>query len=446
MNACWSAVYDAASAASLLGALPLDVYRLIFRALDYATLRDACRVLNSVLGPVAQQTLDAMRYALAATDAVPISCAMPIAALRQRLFVPSTHVAHGSTQHTGFVYILDMCGLPLGGFLLVLHVHDAGRFQYALASFSAHAKLERVLPVQWPAEQLQLDAYSVQVRFVYAHDRRVYIMLEYDAPVRGAVLVRYALDANEPVQVRVVPRTLARDVPHEGPARWTELSVASCAVATTEPLRLVLCCNGVQTAPLLDQVVLLEMDADLNTTRALTLCTPDDNNLQPDAPAPWPSSGHFSGVTAQFCVDTHGRYVFRAAQVGAGGAALLLFEPQHGALVTCVWLDACEPHVTDRDAALYFVHTAAPHENIYLSFYGSDRIVQVFDAVNGTPPRISHVTYMELDHSAPLLLDDGYLLNWDYSVEHILMLHKKPLYALHMALVHGATSTLRDAR
>ncbi len=44
-----------------LGALPLDVYTAIFRAIEYEPLRDTCRVLNSTLRRCAERVLHERR-------------------------------------------------------------------------------------------------------------------------------------------------------------------------------------------------------------------------------------------------------------------------------------------------------------------------------------------------------------------------------------------------
>ncbi len=412
MSACWSAVYDAAPAAvSLLGALPLDVYRVIFAALDYATLRDACRVLNSVLAPVARQTLDAMRYAPIADgdNAPPIQCS-----LEQRAFF-TQWCSHWCERCR--LSACAACALRLGGFMLALRVcctmpdHAA----LLLASFSARGRLERVWPL--PAEPLrvvladeatlQISCARCTVLYLYAYERHVYLLLQHDESNLCA-MVRYARDTLfEAPRVLCFTHAVLHAVPRAGPARWTLLRVASCAVASIKPLRFALFCRGKGTSTL-DQVVMLEMDADLNLCRALTLTTPTETNAAGgDYRAPWPSSGMFSGLRLCFHVDAHGRYVFVSMQVGEH-VSLLVFEPQHGMLITRVSL-----HVLRCDARLQLLCAGEPQRRVCL--YQSSPGCALPDCTlrlelsPGAAPQVRWIPYAHVS-CLTVLLEDGYRL------------------------------------
>ncbi len=263
----------APTAVSLLGALPLDVYRMIFAALDYATLRDACRALNSVLGPIACQTLAALRYTLNATDVVPLERAIdahvffthnrgtPPAQTGDAEAEAAAEAAAEAEACKHTMAVLRECALPLGGFLLLLRVGYGTDNRLLLASFNAQAKLARVLPLR--LENSAVTAMpNYAVRFMYAHRRRVYILFYLFGMPPTHVMVRYTLDVDELPLVRVMPPAFAHDEPRQGPQQWTGCSVETCAVAASEPLRLVLCCRGQPTVGLLDQAVMLEMDAD----------------------------------------------------------------------------------------------------------------------------------------------------------------------------------------
>ncbi len=421
MNACWSAVYNTAGAASLLGALPLDVYRVIFRALDYATLRDACRMLNSVLAPVARQTLDALRYTLNATDAVPLQRTIDVQVFYAcAAQTGDTQAAAAAPACTYTTMILRACALPLGGFLLLLRVCcGTDDCRLLLASFNAQAKLMRVLPLRLGPKIGAIPLQYCTVRFLYAHRRCVYILLQRGTVPPTHVMVRYTLDADEFPLVRAVPRALTHDVPRDGPQRWTKCTVETCAVASNESLRLVLCCRGQQTVGLLDQVVMLEMDSELNVRRVLTLCAPTRKDLAHCAiGAPWPDSGRYSGLEPQCAVDTHGRYVFLSKRVGAH-AALLLFEPQCGVLLACMSLYTFETGV-----ALGSLMTAEPHASLYVFQPRHSRAVRV--SLGESVLAHESAQYLVVDRRA-VVLDDGYVLVESHVRDKCLVLCKQPL-------------------
>ncbi len=417
MNACWSAVYNAAGAASLLGALPLDVYRVIFCALDYATLRDSCRSLNTALGPVALQTLRQRRYepVAAAADhtAQPIRCSFDPRAFCTRW---CTHWCNDCN-----VSVCAACALPLGGFMLALCVrcrtHDIHMF--LLASFSARGRLERVWPLTkslcmlsaYPVEDyneigLKLPLRECTVLQLYAFDRHMYLFLRYNHS-HLYVMVRCARDdISAAPRVLCVSSMLASAVPRVGPARWKFMEVLSCAVASTQPLRFALFCRG-SVIDTLDQAVLLEVDADLHLYRALTLTTPTEE-LLPGYGAPWPSRGLYRGLDPCFHVDAYGRYVFSSALAG-DCASLLLFEPQHGLLLACVPLPELQ-----LDAPVLLLGAAEPQRNVCVYQRLTDRALHVDLppplVVVVAPSRVRCIPFAQFYRRA-VLLEDGYRLD-----------------------------------
>ncbi len=392
-----------------LGVLPLDVYRVIFAALDYATLRDACRTLNKTLAALARQVLITRRYAphrhaapslrwgLLAQDYARwhalIACKNARACLNEpgaRCTDCDAHVSHA-------------CALPLGGFLLAIYARGCldNTRRLLLAVFDAHATLQRVLPLHLGSTYLAYHPWHVML--MRAHNRCVYILVEQqhmDA-VSQPILLCYTHDA--PLRISVLPCARTSDVPCDGPARWTRLILESCAVA---PPQLVLCCRGANTG-YMDQIVMLEMDLhDMRVRRTLTLEMPTETNLAQYAAhaAPWPRTGQYSGVRRHFHVDPCGRYVFFSQQVGAH-AALLLFEPLHGTLLAYVALEPlmCGTQITT-------LCTAEPHSRVYLSQLSPLCTVSVSledFIVSSCVPCISPVLDAVVE---PLLLDDGYML------------------------------------
>ncbi len=91
------------TAAQLLGALPRDVYFLIFQWLSYDTIRDQCRVLNSALRSIALHTLEYIRTHDSMARRVLFRGEPRDLATRPYGGGPMTH-----------------CALPLGGYLLLV--------------------------------------------------------------------------------------------------------------------------------------------------------------------------------------------------------------------------------------------------------------------------------------------------------------------------------------
>ncbi len=408
MSAWSTRMRDAAPAAiSLLGVLPIDVYRMIFCALDYATLRDACRMLNSVLGPIACQTLVTLRYTLNTNHATTIERSIDAPAIL-------------SPYDAG--RIVGACALPLGGFLLLLRVTGwcPAVAALVLASFDAQAKLQRILPLRVsPVPHVPQPLADYDVRYMHAHGRCVYMLLVHR---ETQLMLCYTLDADEPPCVHILAHALASDVPREGPARWIEHSIQTCAVANVEPLRFVLCCRGRRGADALDQVVMLELDGAVRIRRALTLSTPTELNLaRYETTAPWPRSGHYAGLDPLFHVDTHGRYLFLSPQVDTC-AALLLFEPQHGVLLACVSLGW-----HSFNLAFTSVPTAEPHSSLYVHNYRDGCAVLISLRQVATPPTLCPVPYVAITHSS-IRLDDGYVLVGASLDKDRLVLCKQPIH------------------
>ncbi len=427
---------------SLLGALPLDVYREIFARTDYATLRDACRVLNTVLGPVALQTLHALRYRRNTEYVAPISVLSDTHMLvaRWQAALGAMFDPHARWQ----VQPLRACALPLGGFLVLVQLHD-GRYActdstdaLALASFDAHANLQRVASL--PLGSVCTDRNGGAIRlahceapYMHVDGHRVYILLRsYQTLPASHCMMRFLLDAADKhgFYVCPVPRMPAAHVPRDGPARWTTLQPESCAVSATAPLRLTLYCLGVRPNLAMDQAVMLEMDADLNPCRTLTLSTPTSQSLDAHQSAPWPATGDYAGVCAQFQVDTYGRYVLLSSRVGAQ-PALLLFEPRDGVLLACVALTCfqCNSELTllPRAEPHAIVCVGQPYMHcvmhVRLDAAGAADVCCVLCTRRNLLGLTRYDSFMRVKRRVTVL-DDGYVLANPHIHDHDLVLEK----------------------
>ncbi len=411
MSAWSTMMHDAAPAALvLLGALPLDIYREIFARTEYATLRDACRLLNRALGKIAIQTLHARRYVPCAAGA-PMQQVLDTGAL-----LALVHVNWAREQVE--THMLDVCTLPFGAFAVLLRTRQRSSFaSVLLATFDARACLRRVqlLPLQQiaaqsdPTEIWPVLFREMRVHFMYVRGRHLYLLLLLDGrPLERYYLVRYTCGGVEPPLIRLAPRTLPRAVAQHGPARWTVLEPDMCAVAAVEPLRFALRCRGQRASDALDsaaadeydQTVMLEMDGDLNVTRAVTLDAPCASNLaRYEASAPW--SGAYDDLSEQFTVDTHGRYVFVSQCVGTR-PSVLLFEPRGGTLVQCVPLDGFE-----RGPSITLIYATEPHVHVYALQPGLSAQVQL-QSEHKTSVVTRSIRRDNRDES--LLLEDGHVL------------------------------------
>ncbi len=142
-----------------LGALPLDVYTMIFRALEYESLRDTCRALNRTLRRCAERVLEERRGDVR----VNASRVHPIGAPRDVDFYAETLFWRERLEYTCrcesrackgaccVIRVHSLATLRYGGFLALVscrYAHgylDVEPARFALAAYDSRCTLQRVV-------------------------------------------------------------------------------------------------------------------------------------------------------------------------------------------------------------------------------------------------------------------------------------------------------------
>ncbi len=367
-----------------LGALPLDVYTVIFRALEYESLRDTCRALNRTLRRCAERVLEERREDVQLDAHVPHAAPREVYFHREEPFWRDRlECACRSEQQIcdcGFcsVKVRSVATLRYGGFLALVEqracrcvsaLDASSGVRFALAAYNARCAMQRVVSLHdavlhssGTVHAAVLCAALTRVLYMYAEpqDNHCVTLVAYPSDDEAACgiaahwfryrraqhtlqweQVRAPMDASAARTILHAASVCAAVAADDDDADRTDVLLLCCRRETlpaspgdlypVEVLHVRLRAQTVASSIAHDAVQVphvthrcaLEMDADLFARDALC---------------------RWSGLRQQAVLDTTGALVFVADRYRDQGSVLLRFDARSGALLQRVPVGRCGAH------------------------------------------------------------------------------------------------------